>query len=121
MIGLLLLIGIVNCLDRSTLAIANSTISGELGLSATAMGILLSVFSWSYAFAQLPAGPLLDRFGARTVLGIGLLVWSVAQGAGGLVRGMHDHPTEALPPWDFGLRALTTYLSRLGQPVRQNP
>lgn len=89
-IGLLLLIGIVNYLDRSTLAIANSTISGELGLSATDMGILLSVFSWSYAFAQLPAGPLLDRFGARTVLGIGLLVWSVAQGAGGLVRGMHD-------------------------------
>lgn len=87
-LGMLLLIGIVNYLDRSTLAIANSTIRNDLGLTATDMGLLLSAFSWSYAFAQLPAGPLLDRFGARTVLGVGLLVWSVAQAAGGLARGL---------------------------------
>lgn len=85
-IGLLLLIGIVNYLDRSTLSIANSSISGELDLSATQIGLLLSVFSWSYAFAQLPVGPLLDRFGARTTLGIGLLLWSIAQGAAGLIQ-----------------------------------
>lgn len=82
----LTLAGIVNYLDRSTLSIANHSVSGELGLSASQMGLLLSAFSFSYAFSQLPMGVLLDRFGARLMLGVGMLVWSVAQLFGGLVH-----------------------------------
>jgi MFS family permease len=48
------------------------------------MGLLLSAFSWSYALCQLPVGALVDRIGPRWLLGIGLVVWSVAQAAGGL-------------------------------------
>jgi MFS family permease len=44
-----------------------------LGLSATEFGVLLSAFSLSYGFAQLPSGMLLDRFGPRIVLGAGLI------------------------------------------------
>ncbi|MER7076855.1 Sugar phosphate permease [Saccharopolyspora kobensis] len=76
---MLLLIGIINYVDRSTLAIANHSVQDEFGIGPTEMGLLLSVFSWAYAFAQLPAGGLLDRFGPRKVLGGGLLLWSVAQ------------------------------------------
>ncbi|MEV0704601.1 MFS transporter [Saccharopolyspora sp. NPDC050389] len=76
---MLLLIGIVNYIDRSTLAIANHSVQDEFGIGPTEMGLLLSVFSWAYAFAQLPAGGLLDRFGPRKVLGGGLLLWSIAQ------------------------------------------
>ncbi|MGH8781835.1 MFS transporter [Paraburkholderia sp.] len=82
----LTLAGIVNYLDRSTLSIANHSVSGELGLSASQMGLLLSAFSFAYAFSQLPMGVLLDRFGARLMLGVGMLVWSVAQLFGGLVQ-----------------------------------
>ncbi len=82
----LTLAGIVNYLDRSTLSIANHSVSGELGLSASQMGLLLSAFSFSYAFSQLPMGALLDRFGARLMLGVGMLVWSVAQLFGGFVH-----------------------------------
>jgi MFS family permease len=85
-----MLAGIVNYLDRSTLSIANHSISQELGLSASQMGMLLSAFSLAYAFSQLPIGALLDKFGARAMLGIGMLVWSVAQLAGGLVNTLQQ-------------------------------
>jgi sugar phosphate permease len=86
----LMLAGIVNYLDRSTLSIANHLVSGELGLSASQMGLLLSAFSFSYAFSQLPMGALLDRFGARLMLGVGMLVWSIAQLFGGFVQTLQQ-------------------------------
>ncbi|MEM5382728.1 MFS transporter [Paraburkholderia phymatum] len=82
----LTLAGIVNYLDRSTLSIANHSVSTELGLSASQMGLLLSAFSFAYAFSQLPVGAMLDRFGARVMLGLGMFVWSCAQLCGGLVH-----------------------------------
>lgn len=86
-VALLLLVasGIVNYLDRSALSIANIEVRQELGLSATAMGVLLSAFLMSYAFSQLPAGILVDRVGPRILLGAGLVIWSLAQGAAGFV------------------------------------
>ncbi|SPB15669.1 major facilitator superfamily protein [Caballeronia novacaledonica] len=89
-ISFLMLAGIVNYLDRSTLSIANHSVTQELGLSASQMGLLLSAFSFSYAFSQLPIGVMLDRFGARVMLGLGMFVWSVAQLFGGLVTNLHQ-------------------------------
>lgn len=85
--GLTLLVasGTVNYLDRSALAIANPQIRAEMGLSATAMGVLLSAFLVSYAVCQLPIGLLVDRVGGRRLLGAGLVVWSLAQAASGFV------------------------------------
>jgi sugar phosphate permease len=85
---LLVLAGFVNFLDRSTLAIANQTISQELSFSPIEMGLLLSVFSWAYAVMQLPVGGLLDRLGARLTLGIGICLWSVAQATLGLLSSL---------------------------------
>lgn len=87
---LLVLSGLINYLDRSTLSIANSAVSADMGLSASEMGLLLSAFSLPYAFAQLPMGALLDRLGARVTLGFGMLLWSLAQLAGGLVRTVNQ-------------------------------
>jgi len=89
-LGLLILAGIVNYMDRSTLAIANHSISQELGLSASQMGLLLSSFSLAYAFSQLPVGALLDRFGARAMLGLGMMVWSTAQVLVGFVGSLQQ-------------------------------
>lgn len=87
-VALLLVAGIINYLDRSSLAIANVRVSTELGLSATQMGLLLSSFSWVLAFALLPIGGILDRMGVRRVLAAGLLIWSLAQIAGGFVTSV---------------------------------
>ena len=80
---LLVVCGVINYLDRATLAVANEYIRADLGLSLGQMGLLLSAFSWSYALCQLPVGALVDRVGARRLLFIGLVVWSLAQMAGG--------------------------------------
>jgi len=81
---LLVVCGVINYLDRATLAVANEYIRADLGLSLGQMGLLLSAFSWSYALCQLPVGALVDKVGPRWLLGIGLVVWSLAQAAGGL-------------------------------------
>ena len=46
---LLVLTGVINYLDRATLAVANEYIRADLDLSLGQMGLLLSAFSWSYA------------------------------------------------------------------------
>ncbi len=86
-LALLMLTGTLNYLDRSALSVANPYVREEMGLSLGAMGVLLSAFSWSYAFAQLPIGGLIDRFRPRVVLAVGIVVWSIAQAACGVVRG----------------------------------
>ena len=83
-LALLVVCGVINYLDRATLAVANEFIRADLGLSLGQMGLLLSAFSWSYALCQLPVGALVDKVGPRWLLGIGLVVWSLAQAAGGL-------------------------------------
>jgi sugar phosphate permease len=86
--SLLLLVaaGTLNYFDRSALAIANPLIREELGLSIEQMGMLLSAFLWAYAFSQFPGGALIDKLGARRLLGGALALWSLAQSAAGLTR-----------------------------------
>ena len=86
-IVLLIAGGALNYVDRATLSVANKLIQEELGIPVARMGLLLSAFLWAYALAQLPVGGLIDRFGPRRLLGLGLFTWSVAQAAGALVTG----------------------------------
>ena len=85
LVALLVAAGVVNYLDRSTLAIANHTIAGEMHLSPGEMGLLLSAFAWAYALAQLPAGAISDRVGPHITLSAAMAVWSLAQIASGAV------------------------------------
>ena len=82
---LLVICGVINYLDRSALSVANILIRQELGLNATSMGVLLSAFLFAYALSQIPTGFLIDRLGPRTLLGIGITLWSLAQAACGFV------------------------------------
>src|ERR1700752_2747427 len=87
---MLVVAGVVNYIDRATLAVANPLIRGDLGLSIADMGYLLSAFLWSYAFSQLPTGAMVDKLGPRILLTLGLSLWSLAQFLGGLVRGFGE-------------------------------
>ena len=62
---MLVVAGVINYMDRATLAVANPLIREELGLSIAQMGYLLSAFLGAYAFAQLPVGALVDKAGPR--------------------------------------------------------
>jgi len=62
-LAMLVLAGVVNYIDRATLAVANLLIRQDLGLSIADMGYLLSAFLWAYAFSQLPTGAMVDKLG----------------------------------------------------------
>ncbi|HVY91940.1 MAG TPA: MFS transporter [Bryobacteraceae bacterium] len=85
-LALLVAGGVLNYIDRATLSVANKLIQDDLGIPVVKMGLLLSAFLWAYALSQLPVGGLIDRFGPRKLLALGLFGWSIAQAAGGIVR-----------------------------------
>ena len=59
---------------RMVNAVLAPTLAQEFGLSAGGLGLLSSVYFFSFAVVQLPFGLLLDRFGPRKVNAILLLV-----------------------------------------------
>jgi len=85
-LAMLVVAGVINYIDRATLAVANPLIREDMGLSIADMGYLLSAFLWAYAFAQLPAGAMVDKLWPRILLTFGLSLWSFAQFLGGLVQ-----------------------------------
>jgi len=78
----------VNYLDRTVLGIAAPYLTKELGLTAAAMGIVFSAFSWSYALLQIPGGIFLDRFGTRVTYSLALSLWSGFTAFMGLVSSL---------------------------------
>src|ERR1700742_749385 len=85
-LAMLVVAGVINYVDRATLAVANLMIRDDLHLSIADMGYLLSAFLWAYAFAQLPTGAMVDRLGPRLLLACGLSLRSLAQVLGGFVQ-----------------------------------
>jgi ACS family glucarate transporter-like MFS transporter len=75
-------------LDRICIAVAAPAISDQLCLTKVQMGLVFGAFFLSYALMQVPAGWLGDRFGARRVLTVSVLAWSLATALTGLVGGL---------------------------------
>ena len=78
-LGATTLAAVVLYLDRICIAeIAKlDDFKNGLSLTETQTGAILSAFFFSYALAQVPAGWLSDRFGARTTLPLYICIWSV--------------------------------------------
>jgi len=77
----------INYVDRGNLATAAPLIQDELHLSATRIGVVIAAFSWSYTPSLLLAGWLTERINPYRTLALGLLIWSLATAATGLVGG----------------------------------
>jgi MFS family permease len=80
MVALATLIAVLLYLHRVCISPAGDTISQDLKISPQELDGVLASFFWTYALAQLPAGWLGDRFGARWMLGAYLLLWSCSTG-----------------------------------------
>lgn len=78
-IGLLSLGMIVAYVDRANIsvALAFKDFRTVFNLTDAERGNLNSAFFWSYAFLQIPAGWLVDRYGVKTPYAIGFLFWSL--------------------------------------------
>ncbi|KRD43076.1 MFS transporter [Cellulomonas sp. Root930] len=66
-------------MHRTALGVAGVDAIDRFGLSATMLALFSVVQLTAYAGMQLPAGQLLDRFGARSVLVAGSLVMATGQ------------------------------------------
>ena len=84
---LLFLATTLNYLDRQTLSILAPVIQKELDLDNEKLGILFSVFYYSYTFAQFGIGGLLDRVHLRWAYGFGVLLWSASAALTALAGG----------------------------------
>ncbi|MFT5466335.1 MAG: ACS family D-galactonate transporter-like MFS transporter [Verrucomicrobiales bacterium] len=65
-------------LCRSVFGIAESSIRAEFDVSKSEMGWVMGTFFLSYAFLQIPAGMLSQRFGARLALSGFAFLWAVS-------------------------------------------
>ncbi len=68
----------INYVDRGNMATAAHLMQGDLHLDYAQMGMLLSAFSWTYAWTQIPVGWLAERYGAHRMLAAGLTLWASA-------------------------------------------
>jgi MFS family permease len=64
-------------LFRSINAVMASSLATELGLSASDLGLLTSVYFLTFAAAQIPIGILLDRYGPRRIQSVLMVVASL--------------------------------------------
>jgi len=71
-------INFLNYMDRWVASAAAPLIQKEFHLSDALIGLLASAFLLVYAFAALPFGYWADRGVRKTVVGVGVAIWSVA-------------------------------------------
>lgn len=76
-LSLLLAISIITYIDRVNISVAARQIMPALGLTDVQMGQVFSAFVLGYALCQIPGGWLGDRWGARRVLTLAVIWWSI--------------------------------------------
>jgi MFS transporter, ACS family, glucarate transporter len=71
-------------IDRVAISTAKAPLAGDLNLSDTQFGWVLSAFALGYALFQTPSGALADRYGPRRVLAAIVSIWSLFTALTGL-------------------------------------
>ncbi|HZZ72201.1 MAG TPA: MFS transporter [Pirellulales bacterium] len=87
-VGLLLLLNLLNYIDRQVVSAVLWQIKGDFQASDTAVGALTTVFLLSYMCAAPLFGWLAEWLRRWTIVGIGVLIWSLASGASGLATSI---------------------------------
>ncbi len=86
-LGILFLVYVMNFVDRQILSILVEPIKKELGASDTQMGFLTGfAFAIFYTTFGIPLARWADRGVRRSIIAIGLTVWSVMTGLCGLAQ-----------------------------------
>lgn len=82
---LLLLINLMNYVDRQILAAVEKPISEEFGVTAAATGWLATAFLLAYMVFSPVFGVMADRVRRWAIVGVGVILWSLASGGSGAV------------------------------------
>jgi predicted MFS family arabinose efflux permease len=118
LVGALIAVYMVTQFLRNSVAVIAPDLAQSVGLSAGDLGLLSSVFFFTFALTQLPLGIALDRFGPRRVLLVcvaimilGSLAFAVASSSTGLIGA------RAL----MGLGSSSAFMASLAIYARQFP
>ncbi|MBW2445946.1 MAG: MFS transporter [Deltaproteobacteria bacterium] len=86
-LGVLFAVYVINFIDRQVLSVFIGPIKAEFGVSDTVMGLLVGfAFALFYTIAGIPIARWADRGTRRTIIALGLTVWSAMTVASGLAR-----------------------------------
>ncbi|WP_067902580.1 MFS transporter [Nocardia vaccinii] len=77
-VAMIVVLVIINYIDRSAVSYAVKPLEAEFGIDSADYGVISSAFSIGYMVFAFLAGPLVDRFGPRRILLVGMVFWSVA-------------------------------------------
>jgi MFS family permease len=77
-VGLFWGVQVITDMIRVSLAVVAPALMTVYGISPGTMGIVLSGWQWTYVGVLPLAGPIVDRFGAWMVLGVGSGIWGLA-------------------------------------------
>ena len=79
----------LNYADRSAMSAVLASVRGEFGVSDVSLGLLGSVFLWSYALGSPFAGNLADRRSRTKLVVWSILAWSAVTAMMGAARGFN--------------------------------
>ncbi len=82
---LLLAINLLNYVDRQILAAVEKPIGDEYGVSPAATGWLVPAFMLAYMLFSPVFGLMADRMRRWAIIGVGVILWSLASGGSGAV------------------------------------
>jgi MFS transporter, Spinster family, sphingosine-1-phosphate transporter len=85
-VGLLWVIGALNYIDRQAIFSVLPPLRGDLHLSDVQLGLLGTMFLWTYGLLSPFSGFLADRFGRRRTILFSFLVWTAVTCSMGWVR-----------------------------------
>jgi MFS family permease len=91
-VGLLSLGMIIAYVERANISVALVVpeFKQVFGLTEADRGILNSAFFWSYAFLQIPAGWLIDKYGVKFPYAIGFFIWSILSAGTALCSSIYQ-------------------------------
>ena len=94
------------------ISVAIIPMAKAFGWSPTVAGLVQSSFFWGYMVSQIPGGYVNSRFGGRTILPIGVGLWSAATAAVPVLAGTIPgaRPSISLKPGYW--QSLWLYLKR---------
>src|SRR6476620_4367805 len=86
--ALIFVICFIAYLDRIVFSLSATSIMAELNITPGQFGLIITLFNIGYFVFQIPGGILIQRVGARRVMTVAFLAWSICTGLTGLANGL---------------------------------
>src|SRR5450631_541731 len=96
-LAVLFSLSMLTIVDRVAVSAAKVDMSKELGFTDITFGLIFGAFALGYAFFQIPAGLLADRFGSRLPMAFVVCLWSLFTGLTIIIR----NPATFVGVWFF--------------------